>query len=111
MAGERLLTDSGYVLKPEGIALANVDGRCPECCEPIYVQAKQCHDGAIVDMWRLASDGLPYYFHKAGICYYIDEGNPTSITSGTAVSGETPMASCGVSPCTCANCGGTVPNE
>lgn len=82
-----------------------------DCTPCAYIQAKKCVDGSTANLWRLVSAGVPYYFTKAGTCYYIEEGNPTAASPGTLLSGETSMASCGASPCNCTDCPDAVPGQ
>jgi len=76
-----------------------------DCTPCEYIQAKRCRDGVAVDLWRLASDGVPYYFSKSSVCYYIEDGNPTSDTPGTVLDGtETAKTSCLDCSPPCLNC-------
>lgn len=81
-----------------------------DCTPCTYIQARKCIGGDLVDLWRLANDGVPYYFLKSGVCYKIEDGNPTSETAGTLVTGETEYDSC--EECLpCSVCAGSSPDS
>lgn len=79
---------------PEGGSVPDTEDDQEDCTPCEYIQAKSCRTHATADLWRLASDGVPYYFSKSSVCYYIEDGNPTSDTPGTLLTGETSKTSC-----------------
>ncbi len=114
-AGDVLLTPDGEKILD---AFGNVqlsDGAGDDCCCSDlgdYIQARKCRDQSNADLWILYDDiTVPYYFHKSSVCYFMDDDCPRSDTPGTILTGQTEIASCGVSPCDCTDCPDETPGQ
>ncbi len=98
----------------------NAAGHLVYCTDGAYIQAKKCSDNTDADLWFLVTgsgtidtiDGsttaTPYYFTKAGVTYFVQSGNNTSVTPGTMAASYTTATAC--PSIACAQCaGGTLP--
>jgi hypothetical protein len=109
-----LVTPSGdVVVAPNGKVHAGGEGA--NCCTQLYVQARRCSDGALVDLWfqydcslvsgavacvistNLGPKPLPFFFKLSGgdgTPYYVPGDDP-KCTHGTLAGDVVQIASCG----------------